>query len=132
MSRTKGLAIAMYVGAALAGAAIALAAERMMAPRNRPSSDQREWRARFFDQLNLTPAQRDSATTIYDDRDRKFKGLMDQRKAILDPLRAAQDSIVTESRQRIARLLTPEQKAIFDQMLQAQRERSGRGGGDRR
>jgi Spy/CpxP family protein refolding chaperone len=117
----------MYLGAALAGAAIALAADRMI-PRNDARPDPREWRARFFNQLKLTPSQRDSATVIYDDRDKRFKALMDQRKAILDPLRAAQDSIVTESRQRMTRLLTSEQKAIYDQMLQAQRDRSGRGG----
>ena len=117
----------MYLGAALAGAAIALAADRMI-PRNDPRPDPREWRTRFFTQLKLTPSQRDSATVIYDDRDKRFKALMDQRKAILDPLRAAQDSIVTESRQRMTRLLTSEQKAIYDQMLQAQRDRSGRGG----
>jgi Spy/CpxP family protein refolding chaperone len=132
VSRAKSLAIAMYVGAALAGAAIALAADRMLTPRNRPSSDQREWRARFFDQLKLTPVQRESATVIYDDRDRKFKVLMDQRKLVLDPLRAAQDSIVAESRQRMTQLLTPEQKAIYDQMVHAQRNRSGRSGGERR
>lgn len=130
MSRTKGLAFAMYFGAALAGAAIALAADRMM-PRAdmRPNPD--EWRQRFFDQLKLTPPQRDSATVIYDNRDKRFKALMDQQKAILDPLRAAQDSIRDESRQRMTQLLTPQQKAIFDQMLLAQRDRSGRGGARR-
>ena len=117
----------MYLGAALAGAAIALAADRMM-PRTDARPDPREWRKRFFDQLKLTPPQRDSATVIYDDRDKKFKTLMDQHKAVLEPVRAAQDSIATESRQRMAHLLTSKQKAIFDQMLQAQRDRSGRGG----
>ena len=112
-------------------AAIALAADRMM-PSDRRPPDPREWRTRFFDQLKLTPPQRDSATVIYDDRDKRFKALMDQHKAVLEPVRAAQDSITSETRQRMTHLLTSEQKAIYDQMLQAQRDRSGRGGRDGR
>ena len=131
MSRTKGLAIAMYLGAALAGAAIALAADRMNPPDRRPP-DPREWRTRFFNQLKLTPVQRDSATAIFDDRDRKFKALREQHKAVLDPIRASQDSLDAEWRRHLTQLLTPEQKAIYDQMLQAQRDRAGRGGGGRR
>ena len=59
----------MYLGAALAGAAIALAADRMM-PVDRRPPDPRERRMRFFNQLKLTPAQRDSATVIYDDNNK--------------------------------------------------------------
>jgi Spy/CpxP family protein refolding chaperone len=120
----------MYLGAALAGAAIALAADRAMGPKDRGPAG-RSSRTWFFDQLKLTPAQRDSATVIIDDRDKKFKALMDTRKAILDPLRASQDSIDAEWRQRLTQLLTSEQKAIYEQMQQArrERERAGRGGG---
>ena len=131
MSRTKGLAIAMYLGAALAGAAIALAADRITPSASRaPSNDPRERRTRFFDQLHLSAAQRDSATIIFDDRDTRIHAVWEQHKAVLDPIRAEQDSIDAEWRQRLTRLLTPEQKAIYDQMQQARRERtsSGRGG----
>lgn len=124
----KGLAIAMYLGAALAGAAIALAADRMM-PVDRRPPDSRERRLRFFNQLKLTPAQRDSATVVYDDNNKRFKALMDQNKATLEPIRAAQDSISAETRRRMTQLLTSEQKAIYDQMLQARRDTAGRGGG---
>ena len=122
----------MYIGAALAGAAIALAADRAMA-RGASGTDSRSPRTRYFDQLKLTPPQRDSAVAIFDDRDRKVKALMEQQKAILDPLRAAQDSLDREWRQRFAQLLTPEQKAIYDQMQAARRERenAARGGGRR-
>ena len=118
----------MYLGAALAGAAIALAADRMM-PVDRRPPDPRERRMRFFNQLKLTPAQRDSATVIYDDNNKRFKALMDQNKATLEPIRAAQDSISAETRRRMTQLLTSEQKAIYDQMLQARRDTAGRGGG---
>lgn len=122
----------MYVGAALAGAGIALAVDRAMV-RGAHSADSRSPRTRYFDQLMLTPPQRDSATAIFDDRDRKVKALMEQQKATLDPIRAAQDSLDREWRQRFAQLLTPEQKAIYDQMQAARREResAARGGGRR-
>ncbi|MEA3245844.1 MAG: hypothetical protein U9Q74_06780 [Gemmatimonadota bacterium] len=133
MSRTKGLAIAMYLGAALAGAATALAVDRMTV-RDARGVDQRSPRVRFFDQLQLTPAQRDSAAKLMDDRDRRFKALMDQRKVVLDPIRAAQDSIDADWRQQFIRLLTPGQKATYDQMQAArrERERAARGGDSKR
>lgn len=128
MSRTKGLAIAMYLGALLAGAAIALAADRAMTRASR-APDARSPRTRFFDELELTQAQRDSATVIYDEAGKKFKALMDKHDSLLKPIRAAQDSINTERRQRFSQLLTSEQKAKYDQMNADQaRGRGGRGG----
>lgn len=129
MTRTKSLAIAMYIGALFAGAAIAIAADRVYTQRNR-APDARSPRVRFYDQLELTPTQRDSATKLMDDRDRQFKALMEQWKATLEPLRAKQDSIDAEWRRQLTQLLTPEQKAIYDQMQAARREREhqGRGG----
>ena len=123
----------MYLGAALAGAAIALAADRSMA-RDPRSGDPRSPRTFYFDQLHLTSPQRDSATLIFNDRDKKFKALMEQHKAVLDPLRASQDSLDAEWRQRFTHLLTPEQKAIYDQMQAQRRERdrAARGGDTRR
>ena len=57
---------------------------------------------------------------------------MEQQKVVLDPIRASQDSITNQTRERLLKVLTPEQKAIYEQMLQAQRERAGRGSTDRR
>lgn len=111
----KSLAIAFYVGAALAGAAVGIAVDRTY-NRGPQRFDARVARARFYDQLKLRAAQRDSATAIYDDRDSRLKALMDSNKAVLAPFRAAQDSLFEEGRQRISRLLTPEQKTIYDQM----------------
>jgi Spy/CpxP family protein refolding chaperone len=117
----------MYLGALLAGAAIALAADRVYQRGDR-GPDARAPRTRFFDQLQLTPAQRDSATAFMDSRDKKYKALMETWKSQLEPLRAAQDSIDAEWRQRLTQLLTPEQKATYDQMQADRRARAGRGG----
>jgi Spy/CpxP family protein refolding chaperone len=127
VSRTKGLAIAMYLGALLAGAAIALAADRVYT-RSSQGPDGRTPRTRFFDELQLTPAQRDSATAIYDESEKRSKALYEQWKATLEPLRASQDSIMAERRQRFTRLLTSEQKAKYDQMQADRRGPGGRGG----
>jgi Spy/CpxP family protein refolding chaperone len=109
MTRTKTVVLAFYFGAALAGAAIGVAVDRSMVREQPHWYDRRELRIRFFDDLKLTPAQRDSVTVIFDDRNR--------RDSILTaPVRPAMDSASEQVRQRIMQLLTPEQKSIYDQM----------------
>lgn len=125
MTRTKSLALVFYLGAALAGAAVGAAADRVSARSPSGPSDPRSFRNRLFDQLHLTPVQRDSATIIYDERDKKLGAVMDKYKASLDPMKAEQDSVFTEYRQRLSRLLTPEQQAIWDQMRR-EREKAQR------
>jgi hypothetical protein len=113
MTRTKSLALAFYLGAALAGAAIGISVDRLVVQSQTRWWDQTVMRRRTFDRLGLTVAQRDSATRIYDDRNHR-------QDSILAPLRPALDSVSGEARQRIAKLLTPQQQTIYDQM---QRER---------
>ena len=113
MTRSKGLALAVYLGAALGGAAIGVSVDRLVVRAMPRWWDQSAMRQRTFDRLQLTPAQRDSAARIYDERNRK-------QDSILAPVRPALDSASADSRQRIAKLLTPEQQVIYDQM---QRER---------
>jgi hypothetical protein len=125
MNRAKSLAIVFYLGAALAGAAVGVAAERVSVRTTSASADPHAFRNRLFDQLHLTAAQRDSATVMYDERDRKLQTVMDKYKASLDPWRAEQDSVFAEYRQRLSRLLTPEQQAIWDQMRR-EREKAQR------
>jgi Spy/CpxP family protein refolding chaperone len=109
MTRTKTVVLAFYLGAALAGAAIGVAVDRLMIREQPHWYDRHEMRTRFFDDLHLTPAQRDSATLIFDERNR--------RDSILTaPVRPAMDSASEQVRQRLSQLLTPEQKSIYDQM----------------
>jgi Spy/CpxP family protein refolding chaperone len=125
MTRAKSLALAFYLGAALAGAALGISVDRMLV---RPPQrfDQKTARTRFFDQLHLTGATRDSAAGILDAREAKLKSLMDSNKAMLAPFQARTDSIMEESRQRLSQLLTPEQKAIYDQMRRDRAQRTER------
>ena len=109
MTRTKTVAITFYLGAALAGAAIGVAVDRSVVREQPHWYDRHEMRNRFFDDLHLTPAQRDSATAIFDERNR--------RDSILTaPVRPAMDSASDQVRQRLLQLLTPEQKSIYEQM----------------
>jgi Spy/CpxP family protein refolding chaperone len=109
MTRTKTVALAFYLGAALAGAAIGVAVDRSMVREQPHWYDRHEMRTRLFDDLHLTSAQRDSATAIFDERNR--------RDSILTaPVRPAMDSASDQVRQRLLQLFTPEQKSIYDQM----------------
>ena len=109
MTRTKTVALTFYLGAALAGAAIGVAVDRSVVREQPHWYDRHEMRNRLFDDLHLTAAQRDSATVIFDERNR--------RDSILTaPVRPAMDSASDQVRQRLLQLLTPEQKSIYEQM----------------
>jgi Spy/CpxP family protein refolding chaperone len=116
MTRSKSMALLLYVGAALAGAVVGVAVDRIVFRDQTRWFDQKAMRQRTFDQLHLTPAQRDSANRIFDDRNRA-------QDSILAPVRPLLDSASTAARARLSQLLTPEQTAIYDQM---QRERQQR------
>ena len=109
MTRTKSIALAFYCGAALAGAAIGVSVDRVVFREQPRWYDRHEMRTRLFDALKLTQSQRDSATIIFDDRNRKDSILM-------APIRPATDSVSAQLRQRLSQLLTPEQQSIYDQM----------------
>ena len=113
MTNTKSLALAFYLGAALAGAAIGVSIDRLVVRAPPRWWDQAEMWKRTFDRLKLTPSQRDTVSRIYDERDKK-------QELLIAPLRPSLDSASVEARQRISRLLTPEQQTIYEQM---QRER---------
>ena len=49
-----------------------------------------------------------------------------QDKAVLAPFRAKQDSVFEEGVRRLSLLLTPEQKAIYDQMRRERAQRTER------
>jgi Spy/CpxP family protein refolding chaperone len=109
MTRTKSIALAFYLGAALAGAAIGVSVDRMLVRSQPRWYDRHEMRTRFFDELHLTTTQRDSVNIIFDERNRTDSILM-------APVRPATDSVNAQARQRLQQILTPEQKSIYDQM----------------
>ncbi len=109
MTHSKNIALAFYLVAALAGAAIGVAVDRSVV-RNQPRPyDRQAMRTRFFDDLHLTPVQRDSARQIFDERNRTDSILR-------SPVRPATDSVNARADERFQALLTPEQKTIYAQM----------------
>lgn len=115
MTRTKGLALAFYLAAVVAGAAIGVTVDRFVLRDDlvRQWEDPRANRTRLADELRLDASQRAALDSILDTRNRNFDALM-------APMRPRLDSVSTNARQQIRQLLTPEQQAVYDQM---QRER---------
>ena len=115
MRRTNGYAVAFFIAALLAGAAIGAAADRALLRERmqREWGDVRAMRARLADDLGMDASQRARLDSILDDRNRQVDSLM-------APVRPQLDSVGAAARQRIRQLLTPEQQATYDQM---QRER---------
>ncbi len=109
MTRSKSIALAFYLGAALAGAAVGVSADRLVVRAQPRWYNGREMRTRFFDDLRLTAAQRDSANRIFDERNRTDSILR-------APVRPATDSVNAGAEHHFLQLLTPEQKSIYDQM----------------
>ena len=59
MTRSKSMALALYLCAALAGAVVGVAVDRIVFRENARWFEQKAMRQRTFDQLHLTPAQRE-------------------------------------------------------------------------
>jgi hypothetical protein len=112
MRRTQLLALAFFVTAAAAGAAIGITTDRWLLRERmeRQWGDQRAMRARLADDLRMDDAQRMQLDSILDDRNR-------QQEALMAPVRPGLDSLGVATRQRIRLLLTSEQQATYDQML---------------
>lgn len=112
MRRTRGLALAFFLAAGAAGAALGIAGDRWL---ERRSHDQRAMRTRLADDLGMDAAQRAQLDSVLDARNRSYDSLM-------APVRPSLDSLGTVTRQRIRQLLTPEQQATYDQMLRERDE----------
>ncbi len=117
MTRTKGLALAFYLGAAVAGLAIGIAADRLLRPPAAARLTVREMRARFASDLKLTTEQRAAVDSILDARFRA-------ESLLVVPIRPQLDSIRGDARARISAVLTPEQRSVYEQMQRDQKARA--------
>ncbi len=115
MTRTKRLALAFYLGAVAAGAAIGITVDRWILRERLVNQwdDPRAMRVRLANELGLDAKQRAALDSILDTRNRRYDELM-------APMRPRLDSVSVLARQQIRDLLTPEQRSAYDQM---QRER---------
>lgn len=117
MTRTKGLALAFYLGAVVAGVAIGFAADRYLRPAPATRVSGMQMRAWFARELKLDSAQRVAVDSILDARARA-------ESLLVAPIRPQLDSIRAEARGRISALLTPEQVRVYEQMQRDQKARA--------
>ncbi len=116
MTRTKGMAVGLYLLAIAAGAAAGVTVDRWMLRERLVSewADPRAMRTKLANDLKMSADQRTKLDTILDTRNMRFDELM-------APMRQQLDSLTASARQQIRELLTPEQQTIYDQ-LQRERE----------
>ncbi len=117
MTRTKGLALTFYLAAAVAGAAIGIAADRLLLTNPTTRLSIRAMRDRFAKDLKLTASQRSSVDSILDSRFRA-------ESVLVVPIRPQLDSVRADARQRISAILTPEQQRVYEQMQRDQKARA--------
>ncbi|MCE9602527.1 MAG: hypothetical protein K8S21_10020 [Gemmatimonadetes bacterium] len=115
MTRTKGMALAFYLLAIAAGAAIGVTVDRWVLRERLVNewANPRAMRGKLASDLKLDATQRVRLDSILDARNRRFDELM-------APMRPVLDSVSVNARKQIRDLLTPEQQTVYDQM---QRER---------
>ena len=111
MTRTKGMALAFYLLAMAAGAAIGVTVDRWMLRERleREWADPRAMREKLATDLGMDATQRARLDTILDTRNRRFDELM-------TPMRPRLDSVTVAARPQIRDLLTPEQQTFYDRL----------------
>ncbi len=117
MTRTKELALAFYLAAAVAGMAIGIADDRMILPNDPPGHSVTAMRDRFAKDLKLSDSQRAAVDNILDARFRA-------ESILVVPIHPSLDSVRSEARLKISALLTPGQQRVYEQMQRDQKARA--------
>src|SRR3984957_13514463 len=109
-SRSRQTALAFLLGAALVGGVLGFSADRIVS-RDRFCrwGDQVGMRRIFGDELSLTPPQRGAADSILDEKPRLIAD-------VVKPVKPQIDSIGDRAMDRISQLLSPPQRATFEEM----------------
>jgi Spy/CpxP family protein refolding chaperone len=117
MTRTKGLVLAFYLAAAIAGIAVGVAVDRLALPASTARLSTRAMRDQFAKDLKLTVDQRSAVDNILDARFRA-------ESILVVPIRPQLDSVRSEARTKISAVLTPDQKRVYEQMQRDQKARA--------
>lgn len=117
MTRTKLLALAFYLAAAVTGAAVGVAVDRLVVRTGLPRYTAKVMRDRFAGDLKLSTTQRSAVDNILDARFRA-------ESVLVVPIRPALDSVRSEARLKISAVLTPEQQRVYEQMQRDQKARA--------
>ena len=105
MQRSKQQALMFLLGAVLVGGVLGFSAERVLGR----GHSERSWAQRntLYDDLELTPPQREAMDSLMDDRNRRVDSL-------LGPVKLQIDSIRAKTRAQFYKIFTPEQRAKFE------------------
>ena len=117
MKRTKELALAFYLAAAVTGAAAGIAVDRLIVQPDPPRNSARAMRDRFAKDLNLTTDQHLAVDNILDAR-------FHAESILVVTIRPQLDSLRSEARLRISAVLTPGQQRVYEQMQRDQKARA--------
>ena len=112
MTRPKSVALAFLSGAVLVGGLLGFTADRVMFAEQlcERKQDQGRLRERLVADLGLDGTQRAAVDSLLDARDVRVR-------ALFDPVRPKADSLYLETRDQIRQVLTPEQRAKFEQFI---------------
>lgn len=112
MTRPKSVALAFLLGALLLGGLLGLTADRLVLREQlrERSGDQRRLRTRLAEDLQLNTSQRAAVDSILDLRNRRLD-------EVLSVVRPQMDSLMNEARDSIRVLLTPAQRAKFEEQV---------------
>jgi hypothetical protein len=127
MNRSKSLAMMFLFGALLVGGAMGFAADRVIM-KDRLCTEQPDRltaRQKLADYLGLDSAQRLQFDTILDRRHRAMTAALSEVRPRIDSLERSVkprlDSILAGSREEMRRVLTAEQRPLFERRLEEQR-----------
>ena len=116
MQRTKQQALMFLLGAALVGGAVGFSADRYMG--HEKFAANYGPRARFYDELGLSPTQRNSLDSLAFERDCAIRALLTPQKNSLDSLKARfqaeRDSVLTKDQLQKFEALDKEMRARRD------------------
>jgi hypothetical protein len=116
MQNTKNLAMMFLLGTFLTGGVLGFSAERFI---NRDRVCSSNPRSQLAERLQLSPGQQASVDSILDARSRQYQ-------VVLAPMQERLDSIKERARDQIRRVLTAEQRAEFEALIQGMRDSTRR------
>lgn len=107
MQRTKQQALMFLLGALLVGGVLGFSAERVLG--HDPSRDS-SWyhREGMYDDLQLSAGQRAAIDSVLDERNCQIRAVMNRVKPQTDSIKAA-------GQEQMLQVMTPEQRARFEQ-----------------
>lgn len=115
MTRPKSVALAFLVGAFLVGGLLGFTMDRLIV-RNQVC-DQGSMRTRLAEDLSLTSQQRAVVDSVLDLRNARMD-------VVTEPLRPQLDSLMWQARDDIRAILTPTQRAKYEEKIRESDARS--------